>query len=409
MSKAKPTYQQLERRLAEIEPIIEALKNHEVDAVVGEGKIAFLLLKEVEEALVESEKGFRAMFDLSGVGMVQADTPDFRLTRVNPRVCAMMGYSAEELLTKTWLEPTHPEDRQRDMKELTRVLRGKADWWAIEKRCVRKDGSMIWVNVHGTALRNDAGRVIRIVAMIEDVTARKQAEVTLQQTVEELKRSNEDLAQFAYVASHDLQEPLRQVTGFMGLLRDRYKGKLDEKADEYIHYAVDGASRMSHLITDLLTYSRIVVSSKQPGVISCQKALDLALANLGAAISESGARVTHDTLPTVVADNTLIVQLFQNLVGNALKFRREGVDPEIHVGARREDDRWVLWVRDNGIGIPTEQFDRVFTIFQRLQTREKYPGTGIGLAICKKIVDQHGGRMWVESKVGEGSTIYFAL
>jgi PAS domain S-box-containing protein len=175
MSKAKPTYQQLENRLAEIEPVIEALKHHEVDAVVGEGKIAFLLLQEVEEALLASEKEFRALFDLSGIGMVQADAPAFRLTRVNPRLCAMTGYSAEELLTRTWLEPTHPADRRRAMKELARVLRGKTDWWSIENRCVRKDGSIIWVSVNGTALRDDAGRAVRIVAMISDITASKKA------------------------------------------------------------------------------------------------------------------------------------------------------------------------------------------------------------------------------------------
>ena len=182
MSKAKPTYRQLEKRLAEIEPVIVALKNHEVDAVVGEGKIAFMLLTEVEEALVASEKEFRALFDLSGIGMAQADAPDFRFTRVNPRVCAMTGYSAEELLTKTWLEPTHPEDRARDMKELTRVIRGKTDWWAMEKRCVRKDGSIVWVHVNGAALRDDAGRAVRIVAMIEDVTARKEVDARVTRT-----------------------------------------------------------------------------------------------------------------------------------------------------------------------------------------------------------------------------------
>jgi light-regulated signal transduction histidine kinase (bacteriophytochrome) len=159
----------------------------------------------------------------------------------------------------------------------------------------------------------------------------------------------------------------------------------------------------------LLAYSRIDASGKQPGVISCQEALDGALANLGAAIAESGARVTHDTLPSVVADSGQIVQLFQNLVGNAIKFRREGVTPQIHVGARRDGDKWVLAVKDNGIGIAADQFDRVFAIFQRLHGREKYPGTGIGLAICKKIVERHGGRIWVESTIGESTTFHFAL
>jgi len=179
MSRTKLTYQELEKRLAVAESIVTALKNHEVDAVVGKKKIAFLLLREVEEALRISDAGFRAMFELSGVGMIQADTPGFRFTRVNQKFCEIAGYSAEELLTKTYIGLTHPEDRRRDMSELARVLRGKADTWSIEKRCVRKDGSLIWAGVNGAVLRDDTGRAVRIVAMISDLTASKQAEQKL--------------------------------------------------------------------------------------------------------------------------------------------------------------------------------------------------------------------------------------
>ncbi len=172
MSKAKPTYQQLKKRLAEIEPVIEALRRNEVDAIVGEGKIAFLLLQEVEEALLESQQEFTAMFDLPGIGMIRAEAPAFHFTRVNPRLCEILGYTAEELLAQTWIDPTHPEDRKKDMAELTRVLRGKADRWSIEKRCVRKDASIVRVHVNGAVLRDDTGRVVRIVATVEDVTNR---------------------------------------------------------------------------------------------------------------------------------------------------------------------------------------------------------------------------------------------
>jgi two-component system, sensor histidine kinase and response regulator len=237
----------------------------------------------------------------------------------------------------------------------------------------------------------------------------KQLQDEVIKVAEELKRSNEDLGQFAYVASHDLQEPLRQVTGFMKLLRDRYRSKLDDEADEFIQYATDGASRMSDLIRGLLDYSRVGAPGKKPGAVSCQEALDRALADLDVAISDSGARVTHDALPTLVADKTQVLQLLQNLIGNALKFRREGVAPEIHIGARHEGGQWVLCVRDNGVGIPAEEFDRVFAIFHRLHDRQEYPGTGIGLAICKRIVERHGGRIWVESKVGVGTTFFFTL
>lgn len=176
MRKAKPTYRQLEQRLAAAEPIIEALKRQEVDAVVGDEKIAFLLLRKVEEAWLESNGEFSAMFDLDGIGMIQADTPAFRFTRVNPKFCEMTGYSAEELLTKTYLELTHPQDRSRDANEFARVIRGKADSWSMEKRCVRRDGCAIWVRVHGAALRDHVGQTVRVMAMVEDVTARKQAE-----------------------------------------------------------------------------------------------------------------------------------------------------------------------------------------------------------------------------------------
>ena len=179
MSKTKPTYQELEERLAVAESIVKALKNHEVDAVVGEQTIAFLLLREVEEALRISDAGFRAMFELPGVGMIQADAPGFRFTRVNRKFCEIVGYSAEELLSKTYIGLTHPEDRQRDMTELASILRGKADSWSIEKRCVRKDGSPIWVGVHGAVLRDDTGRAVKIIAMISDLTASKQAEQEL--------------------------------------------------------------------------------------------------------------------------------------------------------------------------------------------------------------------------------------
>jgi PAS domain S-box-containing protein len=179
MSKSKPTYQELEKRLAAAESIVKVLRNHEVDAVVGEEKIAVLLLREVEETLQLSDAGFRAMFELPGIGMVQADTPAFRFTRVNQKFCEIAGYSAEELLTKTYIGLTHPQDRRRDMSELTRMLRGKADSWSIEKRCVRKDGSIVWVGVNGAVLRDDTGRAVRIMAMISDLTASKQAEQEL--------------------------------------------------------------------------------------------------------------------------------------------------------------------------------------------------------------------------------------
>ena len=188
MKKSRPTYQELEKRLAAAEPIVEALKHHEVDAVVGQEKIAVLLLREVQETLQHSDAGFRAMFDLPGIGMIQADTPALRFTRVNQKYCEIMGYSAEELLTKSYVGLIHPQDRLRALKGLAQVLRGKINSWSNEKRCVRKDGSVIWVGVNGTALRDDTGRAVRIMAMISDITAHKQAEQALHDAEKELKK-----------------------------------------------------------------------------------------------------------------------------------------------------------------------------------------------------------------------------
>jgi PAS domain S-box-containing protein len=237
---------------------------------------------------------------------------------------------------------------------------------------------------------------------------RAAAEEALVRRTEELARSNKDLEQFAYVASHDLQEPLRMVSSYTQLLARRYRGQLDAAASEFIAYAVDGASRMQKLIDDLLAYSRVGTRATAFQPTGCTAVLDRALANLKAAIETSGAVVTHGPLPAVVHDNLLLVQLFQNLIGNAIKFHVEK-PPRIHVSAEQKGEEWVFAVRDNGIGIDPQHAERIFTIFQRLHTAEEYPGTGIGLAICKKIVERRGGRIWVESQPGTGSTFYFTI
>jgi signal transduction histidine kinase len=224
----------------------------------------------------------------------------------------------------------------------------------------------------------------------------------------ELERSNADLEQFAYVASHDLQEPLRMVAGYTQRLAKRYKGKLDEEADEYMDLIVDGAARMQHLVKDLLAYSRVGGREEKHAPIDCGIVLQTALAALGAVIRESGAVVTHDPLPIVTADELQLTQVLQNLIGNGIKFHATP-PPAIHVSCRREGARWIFSVKDNGIGIEPQDAERIFVIFQRLHSRQDYPGTGIGLALCKKIVERHGGRIWVESEPGKGSTFYFSL
>jgi light-regulated signal transduction histidine kinase (bacteriophytochrome) len=268
-------------------------------------------------------------------------------------------------------------------------------------------------------------------SVARDITKRKRAEAELRQRTAELARSNAELEHFAYVASHDLHEPLRMVSSFMQLLARRYQGQLDATAHEYIAFAIDGANRMKTLINDLLVYSRVGTKGKPLKPTDCAMVLEQVLASLQLAIQENEATVTYGSLPTVLADETQLGQLFQNLLGNALKFR-SAAPPRIHISARLTSDfllpginsvierppasrldlpskAWLFSVQDNGIGLEPQFAERIFIIFQRLTTKSEYPGTGIGLAICKKIVERHGGRIWVESEPGQGATFYFIL
>lgn len=230
----------------------------------------------------------------------------------------------------------------------------------------------------------------------------------LAQLVQDLERSNAELKKFAYVASHDLQEPLNQVTNYVQLLEMRYREQLDPDAKEFINFAVEGVSLMQTLIDDVLAYSKVDIQGIEFQLTETQTSLERALANLRRRISSTNAVVTHDSLPTVMAESTQLMQLFQNLVGNAIKFRSERA-PEIHIGAQRLEDAWLFSVQDNGIGIDPQFSERIFVIFQRLHTRDEYPGTGMGLAICKKIVECHRGNIWVESELGKGATFYFTI
>jgi PAS domain S-box-containing protein len=277
----------------------------------------------------------------------------------------------------------------------------------IELTGRHKNGSDFPIELMLSPLESAEGTLVT--AAIRDITTRKKAEENLLHKVEELNRSNEELGQFAYIASHDLQEPLRMVASYTQLLSRRYKGKLDADADEFIAFAVDGASRMQHLTQDLLAYSRVGTKGRDLLDTSGEEALQRALINLRGAVEESGAVVTHDPLPTVWADETQLIQLFQNLVGNGIKYQNGGV-PRVHISAARIDGKkWIFSVKDNGLGIDSQYFDKIFGMFQRLHKREEFAGTGIGLAICKKIVERHGGSISVESQPGQGSTFRFAL
>lgn len=258
-------------------------------------------------------------------------------------------------------------------------------------------------------MKTVAHQVAVAIQRIQAAQTLRESDQDLRRAIAELERSNSELEQFAYIASHDLQEPLRQVRAFAKLLDDRYRHRLDDAAGEYLRFVVDGATRMTALVQDLLAYARVGVRPPKAGLTSSREALEKAVANLQASILEACARITCDELPDVVANDTQLVQVFQNLLSNAIKFHRDGVPPEIHVGVRARPNRWLFSVVDNGIGIAREHYDRVFQIFQRLHGREKYSGTGIGLAICRKIIHHHDGEIWIESNPGQGTSFFFTL
>lgn len=363
--------------------------------------------KQAEQAMRKSEARFRSIFANAAVGIALFDV-ERRLRRANAKFCSIINYQEEELRGRLYDSFTHPDDLVVDRTRYDALMRGETDSYSVEKRYIRKDGRPVWVRVTRSVQPRGQNLPEHSITIVEDIDDRKRAEEERERLLAEVQRSNQDLQQFAYVASHDLQEPLRMVSSYMQLLERKYRGRLDEKAQTYIHYAVDGTRRMQNLIDGLLRYSRIS-GHLQLAPVDTNAVYAAAIANLAESIGEAGGAVTADQLPTVQGDETQLVQLFQNLIGNGLKYRKPGVVPHIHVSARREAGEWVFSVRDNGIGIDPQYFDRVFQIFQRLHTREEYPGTGIGLASCKKIVERHNGRIWLESTPGEGSTFYFTL
>ncbi|MFN2531833.1 MAG: ATP-binding protein [Pyrinomonadaceae bacterium] len=367
---------------------------------------------------------------------------------VSPQIEAILGFSQEEWLNDPvrWYRQVHPDDRGRwnieaaemflsgtPLRSIYRVIArdGKVVSFHCEAKMVRHDDGEPWF-IHGVAFditelkaaeeklkkahdelelrvherTAELARTNQELAL--EIAERKRAEGELAIRAQDLASSNAELEQFAYVASHDLQEPLRMVTSFTQLMVNRYRGNLDADADEFIEYIAEGAKRMSRLINDLLEYSRVGTRGSPLSPTDSSAIFELACKNLRVAIEETHATVTSDPLPTVLGDETQLLQLFQNLIGNALKFRGEEL-VRIHVGVERQNGKWLFRVSDNGIGIDQQYTERIFIIFQRLHSRGEYPGTGIGLAICKKIVERHGGRIWVESEPGTGTTFCFLL
>lgn len=354
-----------------------------------------------EGALQASEARFKAVFEGAPTGVLMTDSKG-SIVLLNSEVERLFGYQRDELLGKSveLLVPAaargaHPGQRDEYMRhpEMRPVGHGR------ELHGLRKDGVEIPIEVGLSPLEENGEPFV--IASVVDISSRKESEL-------ELRRSNEELQRFAYVASHDLQEPLRTVASYVQLLERRYKDKLDDDAREFIGYAVDGSRRMQHLVEDLLTLSRVGSRGIELAPVSADVALDAALGDMQLTIDETKATIQRSPLPTVRADSRQLAQLFSNIIGNAIKFSGDA-PPRVEISAERRGRFWAIKVRDHGIGIEPQYFDRIFVIFQRLHGRGEYPGTGIGLAICKKIVERHGGSIWVESKPGEGSTFSFTL
>jgi PAS domain S-box-containing protein len=361
-----------------------------------------------EEHMVQMEARYRGLLESAPDAMVVVN-PQGEIVLLNVQAEKHFGYSRDELVGQQ-VRSIIPEGfAERLIADGTRTAAealAQQIGTGIELAGRRKDGSEFPIEIMLSPLES-AGETL-ITATIRDISVRKEAEANLVQKVEELNRSNADLDQFASFASHDLQEPLRMVSSYTKLLAKRYKGKLDSDADEFIGFAVDGINRMQRLIEDLLLYSRVGTGGADLLDASSEEALRQALKNLHGSIDESGALVTHDPLPIVQADQRQLTQLFQNLVGNAIKYQSPGI-PRVHISATRNDKKWMFSVKDNGLGIEPQNFEKIFVMFKRLHKREEFAGTGIGLAICKKIVERHGGRISVESQPGHGSTFHFAL
>jgi PAS domain S-box-containing protein len=385
------------------------------------GRVAFGLVTDITERkrmtdelalanaeLKSNEATLRSYLE-SAAQAVLAVAGDGRVALVNRRTEEMFGYTREELLGQeleillpTRRRATHARQRVGYFAK-PHIRRMDSD---LELFGQRKDGTEFPADVALSYIETKKG--LLSLALVSDITERKRAADHLARINAELRSSNAELEQFAYVASHDLQEPLRMITSYLHLLERRYNTQLDADAQEFIHFAVDGANRMKVLIRDLLSFSRAGTEAVKCIDVPGDAILQSALSNLRAAIDEKGAVIASDPLPAIFADPGLIARVFQNLIGNAIKFHKEG-QPQIHISASLVNHQWVFSVRDNGIGIEPQHAERIFQIFQRLHSADAYPGTGIGLAISKKIIERHSGRIWLESKPGKGSTFHFSI
>lgn len=383
------------------------LENERLRKEIAEARRAYAELQDSLEQMTESEERFRLL--IAGVKdyAIFRLTPEGYVATWNEGAQRIKGYTAEEIIGKhfsTFYTQEDLDDKKPERELRIAVNEGK---YEEEGWRVRKDGSLFWANVLITALFDSNGKLSGFAKVTRDLTERRKVQEQLRKKNEELQSSNSELEQFAYIASHDLQEPLRTVSSYVQLLETRYGDKIDEEGKEYIQFAVDGARRMRNLIHSLLEYSRVGRTNKQQEDVDLNETVNHIIA--GFKLTYPDAQFHIGLLPVVCSVPIHMEQLFQNLIGNALKFSKAGQAPHVSVSAKQKGKMWFFEVSDNGIGLDEKYAERIFKIFQRLQTDQVYPGSGIGLAICKKIVELYGGKISVKSKVGDGATFCFTL
>lgn len=419
-------------RIIEYHSHPQVLKNKTIGQVVTFRDVS--IIRRAQRELEKSERKFKTVFNSSPVGIVIGGGKNRPLEHANPQFIKMLGYSNEELQKMEVSEITHPEDREKHLAPREESIKKNLSHFSLRKRYIKKNGNLLWAKVKLNRLQSEDGEYQGNIALIEDISEKIKQEQkiekllqelrqkneelelevknrthALQKSNEELIRSNEDLEQFAYIASHDLQEPLRMVGNFVQLIGRNYKDKIDEEGNTYIHFAVDGVNRMSNLIQNLLKYSRVGRKNIALREISIQDIIELKLIDLSQKIKETNAQVsiTEKQLRLFCEPNQLGI-VFYNLINNALKFCKSDA-PQIEIDWVENEKEWTFSVKDNGIGIEEQYKTKVFEIFKRLNRREDYEGTGIGLALCKKIINRHKGDIWFESTLGVGTTFYFTI
>ncbi len=375
-------------------------------------EVIMVLLEDIDEEirhkdeLDEVERRFETVFNSSPTGIVITKNQS-EIIHCNPSFATMLGYKEDELVGKSLLDFTHEEDKASTLKMQNLVNKNKVDEFDVEKRYIIKNKEVIWAKTWVSVIERKGDEVVKV-AMVENITSRKETERKIEQKNKELTAINQELENFAYVASHDLQEPLRTIASFIQILDKRYGQTLDEDGQQFMGFVVDGAKRMQLLIRDLLEYSRVNRFNTDYEKVDLNEVFETVNRVLKEKIDDSDAVLLAENLPVIQGNKIQLTQVFQNMVDNAIKFRGKS-KPEVTITVEEQPGKWLICVKDNGIGISPEYFQRIFVIFQRLHTREEYSGTGIGLALCKKIIERHGGEIWVESGKRKGTTFYFTI